>query len=249
MPTTDKLPHVDILEHGAHRDGDPQTLDRRLYMQLLVFDVAQKHRENRLRGLATALKTALVSFVLYREVQSPAGIGLLTWRDDPSWFTEKIPSVLASLDFELQVRRDFSMFGRTYSSGYEPDLQHALFLRPIGNVTNPEHEWHVWYPLRRFGEFYQLPDDEQKAILREHSTIGMSFGQRNFAHDIRLASHGLDTNDNDFVIGLVAKELHAISVLVSLMRKTKQTSQFVQQMGPFFVGHVCESWNGSESRS
>ena len=50
--------------------------------------------------------------------------------------------------------------------------------------------------------------------------------------------HGLDAEDNEFVIGLVGKELHPLSHLVQTMRKTRQTSEFISQMGPFFVGHV-----------
>ena len=58
-------------------------------------------------------------------------------------------------------------------------------------------------------------------------------------HDIRLACHGIDADDNEFVIGLVGKELHPLSHLVQTMRKTRQTSEFIAKMGPFFVGHVA----------
>ena len=80
--------------------------------------------------------------------------------------------------------------------------------------------------------------DEQKTILREHGMIGRSYAEEDLAHDIRLACHGIDAHDNEFVIGLVGKELYPLSHLVQAMRKTKQTSQYIQSMGPFFVGHV-----------
>ena len=41
-----------------------------------------------------------------------------------------------------------------------------------------------------------------------------------------------------FVIGLVGRELHPLSHLVQAMRKTRQTSEFIVKMGPFFVGYV-----------
>jgi chlorite dismutase len=82
----------------------------------------------------------------------------------------------------------------------------------------------------------KLPPEEQKAILGEHGQIGFSFGAGDLAHDIRLACHGLDANDNDFVIGLTGKELFPLSALVQTMRKTRQTSEFLTQLGPFFVG-------------
>ena len=66
--------------------------------------------------------------------------------------------------------------------------------------------------------------------------IGRSYAEEDLAHDIRLACHGIDTHDNEFVIGLVGKDLHPLSHLVQTMRKTKQTSQYIQSMGPFFVG-------------
>ena len=47
-----------------------------------------------------------------------------------------------------------------------------------------------------------------------------------YAHDIRLACYGLDKNDNDFVIGLIGKELHPLSHVVQAMRTTRQTAEF-----------------------
>ena len=99
------------------------------------------------------------------------------------------------------------MLGRTYSLGYEPDLRDALIDRPRRTVLNPAWRWAIWYPLRRSGKFAQLPDQEQRTILAEHGAIGMAFGAADYAHDVRLACHGLDRDDNDFVIGLIGKEL------------------------------------------
>ena len=99
------------------------------------------------------------------------------------------------------------MFGRSYSLGYEPDLADTLVQRPMRTVLNTEWPWAIWYPLRRSGRFAQLEEQEQRTILREHGAIGMAFGAADYAHDVRLACHGLDRSDNDFVIGLVGKEL------------------------------------------
>ena len=38
------------------------------------------------------------------------------------------------------------------------------------------------------------------------------------------------------MIGLIGKELFPLSACVQAMRKTQQTSQHMQEMGPFFVG-------------
>lgn len=76
------------------------------------------------------------------------------------------------------------------------------------------------------------------AILREHGVIGMSFGAGDYGHDVRLACHGLDANDNDFVIGLLGKELFPLSALVQAMRKTQQTALYLENLGPFWVGRA-----------
>jgi chlorite dismutase len=97
----------------------------------------------------------------------------------------------------------------------------------------------VWYPLRRTGAFARLGRKEQSDILREHAAIGRTYGEQDLAHDVRLACHGLDRNDNEFVIGLVGRDLHPLSHVVQTMRRTRQTSEYIAQMGPFFVGHVA----------
>ena len=97
----------------------------------------------------------------------------------------------------------------------------------------------MWYPLRRSGAFAKLEPREQAGILREHGIIGRAYGAQDLAHDVRLACHGLDARDNEFVIGLVGKDLHPLSHIVQAMRKTRQTSEFISQMGPFFIGHVA----------
>ena len=79
---------------------------------------------------------------------------------------------------------------------------------------------------------------EQGKILGEHALIGRSYGQAGLAQDVRLACHGLDRNDNEFVIGLVGKELFPLSRIVQDMRRTQQTAKYMASLGPFFVGKV-----------
>jgi chlorite dismutase len=138
----------------------------------------------------------------------------------------------------LSLRPHFTMLGRTYSTGYEPDLEYWLLRRPQETVLNRDWPWAIWYPLRRIGAFERLEGRERGSILREHGEIGKAYGAQDLAHDVRLACHGLDANDNEFVIGLVGKELHPLSHVVQRMRRTRQTSEFIGQMGPFLVGHA-----------
>ncbi len=56
--------------------------------------------------------------------------------------------------------------------------------------------------------------------------------------DIRLECHGLDRDDNEFLLGIIGPELYPLSKLIKDMRSTRQTSEFIQTMGPFFVGRA-----------
>ena len=75
-------------------------------------------------------------------------------------------------------------------------------------------------------------------MLMEHGGIGKSFGRAGLARDVRLACHGLDPNDNDFVAGLVGRDLHPLSAVVQRMRSTRQTAEFIDNLGPFFAGRA-----------
>ena len=234
------LPVIDVNEYGGKREGVRQSMNRRLFMQLLVFDAPAGIDADAIGNeLVSLLRGRKIPGVVYADIASPQGIGLLTWSEDPAFFVRDVRSLLREEALQdLELRPGFAMLGRTYSTGYEPDLEHWLLHRPIENVLKEDWNWHVWYPLRRIGAFSRLPIEEQNAILREHAQIGLAYGQQGLATDVRLACHGLDANDNEFVIGLISGELYPLSHLVQTMRKTRQTSEFIQQMGPFFVGHV-----------
>jgi hypothetical protein len=223
-------PGVDVREHGA---GE-QTADRRLFAQLHVFSGCRDAK----RAVA-ALESSRLEAVLYQDVNDPRGIGVLGLSEDPVFFVHGLREVLNAEPFaDLVHRPEFTMLGRTYASGFESDLADWLLQRPRRTVLNPAWPWGIWYPLRRVGIFARLSSQEQGAIIREHSVLGRAYGDADLAHDVRLACHGLDVHDNDFVIGLVGKDLHPLSHLVHAMRKTVQTSQYMQTLGPFFVGHA-----------
>ena len=221
---------VDVRERGANQ----QVSERRLWMQLQVFGGCPDPKP-----LVDALEAARVEGVLYADVNDPRGVGLLTLSEDPTAFVTGLRDVLNDDPFaSLSLRAELTMFGRTYASGFEADLEEWLLRRPRRTALNPAWPWAIWYPLRRTGAFARLTPQEQGGIIREHGTIGHAYGDADLAHDIRLACHGVDAHDNDFVIGLIGKELHPLSHLVQAMRKTTQTSQYLQTLGPFFIGHT-----------
>jgi chlorite dismutase len=235
-------PHdLDLRERGAARDGAPQYSERRLFMQLWVFDYRGDAGPTRvLADVARALEEKAAEAVLYEDVSNPRGLGLLTWSEDPTDFVSRVRPIFDSPALTgLTLRPDFTMLGRSYSSGFEPDLEYWLLRRPAETVMNEAWPWAVWYPLRRSGAFERLEPKERGSILREHATIGKTYGEANLAHDVRLACHGLDARDNEFVIGLIGADLYPLSHVVQSMRSTRQTSEFINQMGPFFVGRAA----------
>ncbi len=190
-------------------------------------------------AIVDAVKKSGLQAVVYEDLNNPYGIGILTISEDPADFVGTARGIFQKPPFTgMPPIHELVMVGRTYSLGYEADLKDTLFDRPRRTALNPDWPWAVWYPLRRNGAFNQLPPQEQREILKEHGTIGMAFGQADYAHDIRLACNGLDRHDNDFVVALVGKDLHPLSAIVQTMRKTKQTSQYIDNLGPFFVGKV-----------
>lgn len=220
---------IDISERGANGAKS----NRRLFMQLLVFT---GWRADHVR-LAEALRLTGMQHVLYENANDPQGVGVLTFTENPDDFLTKMRPVLrTSLFSTLLIKGEMTMLGRSYSLGYEQDLDDALVGRHARYALDPQTPWHVWYPLRRAGEFETLSGEDQMKILREHGDIGFRYGAAGLAKDIRLACHGLGGNDNDFIIGLLGKELAPLSVLVANMRKTKQTSVYLESIGPFFVG-------------
>jgi hypothetical protein len=231
----------DVWERTKGFGGVPvQAMNRRLFMQLLVFECDPAHGSDAsVAALCQNLEQARVKAVVYEDLNNPFAIGLLTWSEDPEHFVRAVrPCFRTGIASSLKLNPDFTMIGRTYSTGYESDLEFWLLDRPVQTVLNENWRWAVWYPLRRSGAFSRLEGREQGSILREHADIGKAYGEDDLAHDVRLACHGLDQKDNEFVIGLVGKELHPLSHVVQSMRKTRQTAEFIVQMGPFFVGRA-----------
>ena len=234
MPDNE-LMDIDISEKGRSPDGRVISSDRRLFMQLLAFGGCTDSED--VKGVLASNK---IDAVLYEDLNDPQGIALLTMSDDPTDFILYRKSLLNKPPFsQLQLKPEYTMFGRTYALGYETDLEEALINRPKRRLYDPNLPWAIWYPLRRSGAFEKLSAKEQRVILMEHGGVGRSFGRAGYGYDIRLACHGLDKNDNDFVIGLIGPELFPLSVIVQRMRKTKQTSLYLERLGPFFIGKVA----------
>ena len=226
---------VDLREVGASIDGEPQVSDRRLFLQLHVFEDCSDPN-----NIVEVLEKSNLNAVLYDDINNPTGIGVLFIVEDPAMLVIEARDLLAGLQqaANLSHRPEMTMIGRTYSSGREPNLEAWLLNKPLQNALNPDFPWAIWYPLRRNPEFYRLEHRERGRILGEHAMLGRSYAAGGYASDIRLACFGLDTNDNEFVIGLVGPELYPLSRLIQDMRSTEQTTKYIESLDPFFVGKV-----------
>lgn len=233
-PRTAEPQPLDLSEKGL-KHGRQITLDRRLFMKFTAFG-ACPDAGDAIEQLAESGAQA----ALYLDANDPQGIGVMVASEDPDYYVTELRSIFNRPPFAaMQHKSAFDMLGRSYSIGYESDLEDTLLLKPIQKLTNPAYRWAVWYPLQRSKRFQTLPEDHQRRILAEHGTLAKRYGTAGHAADIRLACHGLDRDDNDFIIGLVGPQLHPLSAIVQDMRRTEQTSQYLTSLGPFFVGRVA----------
>jgi chlorite dismutase len=222
----------ELLETGAPQHGAPQTLDKRLFCQLHVFTGCLDAHP-----VVDSARSSRLDAAVYADLNDPRGVGVLVMSEDPSVLTGAARDLFTRPPFStLTPLPDFTMIGRTYALGREKDLADWLLNHPRRNALNPDNHWAVWYPLRRVGTFNRLARPEQGRIMAEHATIGRGYGEAGKAFDIRLECHGLDRDDNEFVLGIVGPQLYPLSKLIKDMRGTRQTSEFIQSMGPFFVG-------------
>jgi chlorite dismutase len=80
------LPVIDVNERGAEREGRPQTMDRRLFMQFLAFHTSAATPRMGVESLANAFTERRIAAVVYDDVNDPRGVGILTWSENPAHF-------------------------------------------------------------------------------------------------------------------------------------------------------------------
>ena len=99
----------DLSEKGGPKDGKPQSMDTRLFIQLQAFggcaDTAPVVAVMEQRGFEG---------VVYEDVNDPSGIAIVTWNEDPSFFAGPLREMFQAEQFaSLTFKPEFTMLGRT----------------------------------------------------------------------------------------------------------------------------------------
>jgi len=111
--------------------------------------------------------------VPYDGLQTPELNAFGCLRDDPDFFVTKLREFMCRPEFAaLTPKLEYSMLGRSYALGHEPDLEDWLFEKPRRTATNPDWPWAVG--IRALGPQYPQPSplDNQKATSIDSGARG-----------------------------------------------------------------------------
>ncbi len=127
------------------------------------------------------------------------------------------------------TRLAFSVFGTHRQAEFSRDHVPSFMLgtQPLG--------WLCVYPFVRSYEWYLLPEDERREMLREHGLAGRTFPQ---VQANTVAAFAL--NDYEWILALEADDLHD---LVDLMRDLRSTAarRHVREEIPFYTGRRIDA--------
>jgi hydrogen peroxide-dependent heme synthase len=100
--------------------------------------------------------------------------------------------------------------------------------------------WLCMYPFVRSYEWYLLPEDERRAMLREHGIAGREFPD---VQPNTVAAFAL--NDYEWILALEAVNLHD---LVDMMRDLRATQArlHVREEIPFYTGRLVDNDGAAE---
>jgi chlorite dismutase len=201
-----------------------EAADSSLFMQLLVFTDCSE-----IKPLLLPLKHLPLDCVVYKDLNDPQGFALLAVADDPELFVTDLRDVLCSRLFRvLMQRHDLTMTGRTWGDANSNiDQLEAV-------VKDEEWAWVLWYPMRGTPAFAALNEAEQVAVLDGiTSSTGLNAGD--FGH-VRLKSHALDRDGNEFIHGVHARSPHDLSRFIEAFTRAEQHAEHIASAGPFFIG-------------
>ncbi len=158
----------------------------------------------RARGRRRLVRRAGSTGALYVDANDPQGIGIMVASEDPDYFVTRLATLFNRRPFADFVHRPRVRHARS-------QLLDRLRVRPRGHTAR-EAARKAAEPREYTGpsgtrcsaprSSRPCPADHQRRILAEHGSLAKRYGAGGHAADVRLACHGLDSNDNDFIVGL-----------------------------------------------
>lgn len=154
-----------------------------------------------------------------------AGVDLMLWLHGPS--AESLQAAMRGFRRTAggaATELAWSVFGTHRQAEFSRDHVPSFMLD-----THPKG-WLCVYPFVRSYDWYLLPEDDRRAMLREHGIAGRAFTgvQAN-----TVAAFAL--NDYEWVLALEADDLHELVDLMRDLRAT-QARRHVREEVPFHTG-------------
>ena len=157
--------------------------------------------------------------------------GLRADADILLWLTGPSAQSLQSAYRTVRSTRELAETESTWNAlGVHRDAEFTRDHLPAFAKGLPPKQWVTVYPFVRSYEWYLLPDDERRGLLREHGMAGSTYPQ---VQANTVASFAL--GDYEWMLAFEADELHRI---VDLMRELRASTarRHVREEVPFYTG-------------
>ena len=92
--TTEADPNIDLSEKGRGPEGQPVSLDRRLFMQFMAF------RNTNRDFLARQFENISAQAVIYEDLNDAQGIGVMAYCEDPGYIVDQLHPILNANGFK-----------------------------------------------------------------------------------------------------------------------------------------------------
>jgi chlorite dismutase len=211
----------------------PDTSAERLGYTLYAVYRRSEPSDGSLSGLERTLADIAATGVVVRGVYDVSG--MRADADVLIWLTGDAPETLQAAIRSLRRLPPFLALEATWSAmGVHREAEFTRDHSPAFMKGLPPKQWVTVYPFVRSYDWYLLPEDERRTMLRDHGRKGSEYPQ---VQANTVASFAL--GDYEWILALEADELVD---LVDLMRHLRNTEarRHVREEVPFFAGRRIE---------
>lgn len=224
---------------GARSGGPRRTSAREInqtirYTCWAVFRRRERQQPTGAAALDAAVAQLAAQDVVVRGLYDVSGMradaDIMVWLHGPT--AEAVQAGLRRLRREGlggSMRLSWSSFGvhrpAEFNKGHVPAFM----------AGQAAQEWLVVYPFVRSYEWYLLPDEERRAMLVEHGTMG-----RGYPSVLSNTVAAFALGDYEWILALEGPHLHEI---VDLMRHLRSSGarRHVRIEVPFFTGRLIDA--------